>query len=399
MKYLAPFLLAACLASTAQAEPITQFEISRFDNYLFSFSPDGALFTSMVDIDRVPELEIRNSETGELITRSTQSVSGGFSPAWMPDKRSFYTEGGGQGQLLYWNGSAWNLLDLEGFIFGMYVGGHASLSVDETMLSIDSPDGEITIVNLADLSWQHLETKEDASHLATWSPDGRYLATGHNATVIIWDAKDFHEVRRYEGLAPVSEYEVYMSVETLEWSPSGQYLAIGTFDGNGYLVEPSNAKAEPVDLLKGYKFVSQMQWVSKSKLFWQDHEMLTYMAAKDINSSDHLIFYDHEDDEIIYDHTIGPRAPIMEVNFLVQPLNGSGSVIVYSEVPDFIHETSVSYITIVDSDGDSTRKKLPNRISGMAVSPDGRFIAIREYVGNGVQKASLWDFDTFMDEL
>lgn len=403
MKYLAPLLLVASFVSTTQAGPIAQFEVHRIDNYLFSFSPDGALFASIVKVDGVPEMELHSSETGELITRSTHSASGTFSPAWIHDGNGLYTEGGGQEQILHWDGSSWNLLDVKGLSFGSFAGGHANLSTDGSRLSIDNYAHDISIVRLADQTWQPLAAEENRSHLATWSPDGRYLATGHDGSVIIWDAQDLHEVRRYEDISS-SIYDNAV-INSLAWSPSGQYLAIGTLYGSGYLVEPRSAEAELVDLLKGYDSISGLSWVSKSGLFWQEQEVLTYEAVdyhddneEEKPSEQFLIWYDPEDDENFYDHSFGPDLP-GSVNFLLLALPESANAIIYSEAPDFEREEFVKYILIVDPDGGVTRKELPENSKGVAVSPNGRYIAIREMGEDGIVRASLWDFDTFMDEL
>jgi WD40 repeat protein len=396
MKYLAPLLLAASLASSTQADPIAQFEVTRIGNNLFSFSPDSTIFASIVYVDRVPQMELHNSETGELITRTTQSVSGTFSPAWTPDGHGLYTEGGDQEQMLHWDGKKWNLLDLKGIEFGPFAYGRAELSSDATMLSVSNFRTDISIVRLADQSWQILDTQEEISDLAIWSPDGRYLATGDEGTVILWDAKELREERRFDGLDKERD-----SIRSLDWSPSGQYLAIGTSSGKGYLVEPDKGKIKPIDLLNIDNLIWRPDWYTKKGLFWQEQEMLIYMATDKNSNEDHLIWYDPKDDEIIYDHSLGQQSALLFVggNTLVQTLTDSGTAIVESEEPDLVRKASKYYVSVVDPDGNHIRKKLPDNFRGMAISPDGRFIAIREYVGNGVRKASLWDFDTFMGEL
>jgi WD40 repeat protein len=396
MKYLAPLLLAASFVSTAQADPIAQFEVTNISNNLFSFSPDSAIFASIVDVDKVPQMELHNSETGELITRTTQSVSGTFSPAWTPDGHGLYTEGGRQEQMLHWDGKKWNLLDLKGIEFGLFAFGRAELSADATMLSVDNFQTDISIVRLADQSWQLLDTQEEISDLAMWSPDGRYLATGHGGTVILWDAKELREERRFDGLDKEGD-----RIRSLDWSPSGQYLAIGTSFGKGYMVDLESTEADPIDFLGDFTSVSQLQWVLKTGLFWQKQEVLIYKASSEKAHEDHLLWYDPEDNDVIYDHTIGLQSPLLFIggNFLVQTLIGSGKAVIHTEMPDLVRQISINHISVIEPDGNSVRKKLPDNFRGMAISPDGRFIAIREYVGNGVQKASLWDFDTFMDEL
>jgi len=210
-----------------------------------------------------------------------------------------------------------------------------------------------------------------------------------------------HEVRRFEGLVPDNDYNRFTSIDTLDWSPSGQYLAIGTPIGNGYLVDLENTEADPIDLLGDFTSVSQLQWFLKTGLFWQEQEVLIYKASNEKVHEDHLLWYDPEDNDVIYDHMVGPQSPLLFIggNFLVQTLIGSGKAVVQTEMPDLVRQISINYISVIEPDGNSVRKKLPDNFRGMAISPDGRFIVIREYVDNRVQKASLWDFDTFMDEL
>ncbi|MBO5838121.1 MAG: PD40 domain-containing protein, partial [Bacteroidales bacterium] len=57
----------------------------------------------------------------------------------------------------------------------------------------------------------------------SWSPDGKYLASGSgDKTLIIWDAKSGEKLKTLKGHSSF--------VESVCWSPDGKYLASGSWD-------------------------------------------------------------------------------------------------------------------------------------------------------------------------
>ncbi|KAF5750330.1 aladin isoform X1 [Tripterygium wilfordii] len=85
----------------------------------------------------------------------------------------------------------------------------------------------------------------------SWSPDGRYLASGsyESASFTIWDVAQGVGTPIRRGLGGIS---------MLKWSPTGDYFFAGKFDGTFYLWETNTWTSEPWSSTSG--FVTGATW-------------------------------------------------------------------------------------------------------------------------------------------
>ncbi|XP_048495984.1 aladin [Beta vulgaris subsp. vulgaris] len=94
------------------------------------------------------------------------------------------------------------------------------------------------------------ESDEHISALS-WSPDGRYLATGsyESSAFTIWDVSQGHGTPIRRGLGGIS---------ILRWSPTGDYFFAAMFDGTFYLWETGTWTFQPWSSSNG--FVTGATW-------------------------------------------------------------------------------------------------------------------------------------------
>lgn len=94
------------------------------------------------------------------------------------------------------------------------------------------------------------QSGEDISALS-WSPDGRYLATGsyESSAFTIWDVSQGLGTPIRRGLGGIS---------VLKWSPTGDYFFAAKFDGTFYLWETATWTSEPWSSSGG--FVTGAVW-------------------------------------------------------------------------------------------------------------------------------------------
>ncbi|MEE0948784.1 MAG: TIR domain-containing protein [Bacteroidales bacterium] len=89
----------------------------------------------------------------------------------------------------------------------------------------------------------NLQGHKDDVNSVTWSPDGKYLASGsEDVLVIIWDA---NSGERHKTLKGHSHF-----VWSVSWSPDGKYLASGS--GDGIVIIWDANSGEKLQTLKGH---------------------------------------------------------------------------------------------------------------------------------------------------
>lgn len=76
------------------------------------------------------------------------------------------------------------------------------------------------------LCLQHFETETEDMAGVRWSPDGEVLC--------VWESSLSYKVLLYslDGrlMSSYSAYEHALGIKSLDWSPSAQFLAIGSYD-------------------------------------------------------------------------------------------------------------------------------------------------------------------------
>lgn len=156
----------------------------------------------------------------------------------------------------------------------------ASGSADNTVKIWDANNGEC-IRTLKG----HLSSVMSVS----WSPDGRYLASGSvDKSIVIWDANSGEKLKTFEG------HSAYIS--SICWSPDGRYLASGAKDQieDEYIEELFIWDANSGEIIKNFEGhswgVFSVSWSPDGKYLasssggWNDEGQIGEVFIWDVNS-------------------------------------------------------------------------------------------------------------------
>ena len=215
----------------------------------------------------------------------------------------------------------------------------ASGSEDNTLIMWDAIGGK---------KLQTLEGHSEIVNSVHWSPDGKYLASGSSdKTIKIWDAKSGEKLKTLEGHSE--------SVWSVCWSPDGKYLASGSWDKTVIIWDAKSG--ESLKTLYGHSDgVEPVCWSPDGK----------YLAS---GSWDETV--------IIWDAKSGEN---------LKTLYGhSGRVSSVSWSPDGKYLASGSYdetIIIWDAKSGEKLKTLEGHfhiVNSVCWSPDGKYLASSSY--------------------
>ena len=223
----------------------------------------------------------------------------------------------------------------------------ASGSYDDTVIIWDAKSGE---------KLKTLEGHSSYVNSVSWSPDGRYLASGSvDKTVIIWNAKSGEKLKTLKGHSN--------SVYSVSWSPDGNYLASGSDDKTVIIWDATGG--EKLKTLKGHSdYVESVIWSPDGK----------YLASGSLDKT-----------VIIWDANSGEKLKTLEGH--------SSFVRSVSWSPDGKYLASGSgdeTIIIWDAtDGEKLKilKGHSNVVKSVSWSPDGKYLAS----GSWDKTVIIWD--------
>ncbi len=138
-----------------------------------------------------------------------------------------------------------------------------------SLLVLWSPDGrwlatgdQTPSVHLYDFTRDyplHIQGYETKVKAMDFSPDGNQLATGGGTTVTVWNCTG---VTGPEGAVPDQRKFHKGDVESIAWSPTGEFLATGDIAGRMVF---SDTKGRPVSAFEDTEAISALAWSPDGK--------------------------------------------------------------------------------------------------------------------------------------
>jgi WD40 repeat protein len=212
-----------------------------------SYSPNGDFLAVVYSADRDADMKdeeggvaIIATESGNIIETLDGHRLWEATAAWRPQGDILATASRDRTVRL-WNTSSWKTEKI------FEVPYNAPFDSGDVALAW-SPDGEKFAVSINDQAI-FIYSLSNGTIISTliggprnivtlsWSPDGKYLASGGwTYTVNIWNAQSFELVKKLEAV----------SVRTLEWSPDGRFLATASHGSGGELVIWDSTSWKPI---------------------------------------------------------------------------------------------------------------------------------------------------------
>ncbi len=196
---------------------IRQFKGSTSTISSVAFSPDGKVFLAGGDL----VARLWDVSTGNVLqnfighTWSIQSV------AFSPDGKYVFT-GSADGTARKWDPQSGE--ELERFVGSMSENGEIAISPDGKALLTVSSGGETRLWNLSDPPKLPIFRSTGVVNSAKFSLDGKYVFTGDtNGMVWMWDAVTGEKLRDFTGHTSGINYGLAVS-------PNGKYILTGSWD-------------------------------------------------------------------------------------------------------------------------------------------------------------------------
>ncbi len=140
------------------------------------------------------------------------------------------------------------------------------------VVGCDRTDKNLFILDLNTQERKYLTGHSQAVHSVSWSPDGRWLASGGlDSNVVIWDTKNLRPVKKFHN-----ESFVYV----VSWASNGRWLAYGTASGRIVVVEAGSWKTV-MDVDPNHGAIYSIDWSHDGKKMavatgWPDNTLLVF---------------------------------------------------------------------------------------------------------------------------